>query len=668
MKRAVPVHADKENGEAAIGGAVTSSAERDRFLAAISRDFERHRYVQARKKIEKRLRAESQSVDALFIFALVCMLEDDYAQSLKIALSILACDTDIREAADLLSVLYGLAGDLHNAVYYAKLAVCFPGDEKRSALASKHVPSVARVLSEIEGDALLLRARRAMELGRNADAEHWLRQHLEFWPQSRDGYVALTACLLTQGRIRAAADVLRAARHRLPADAALATLLGKMVTLLGRFAEGEALHRHAIALAPDHPSAHAARLIDALSDPARDKRSLQQDFRSWSQRFGLAGGKPVAARHGAPRVLGVVIGEGTDAAARAVCEIIRLRERNDFRIIGFGFGSNFTDARLLWQKSVDDWRDVGDVDALTFATMVEADEPDILLTLVGHTQGPLLQAFGRRMAPLQVAWTSAPYLTGLEAMDAVLSDDFVQSDEIGLSEVNASSSERFATLSLGSAQALLPRQVSSATVHRESDALFFAASATLAELDPETVSSWAEILLRVPDATLVLFDHDFQDPENTAELIARFGSFGVADRVDISAAGRVGELFAGADVALLPLNASFSEIAMLALAEGIPPICFAGPSPHRRLAASSLHYAKLDAEVVAHTREAYVQCAVEWGLSSERRARFRTTLPERLASAPNGNLRARAKDLFETLVSLWRRAQSETSSALEEAC
>ena len=117
-------------------------------------------------------------------------------------------------------------------------------------------------------------------------AEHWLRQHLAFEPECREAQVKLALCLLTQGRARAATDVLRAARHQRPTDAEIASLLGRALTASGRFADAAACHRHASSQAPEDAVVHAAALVDALADPACRPGDAAAGVRAWGRKFG----------------------------------------------------------------------------------------------------------------------------------------------------------------------------------------------------------------------------------------------------------------------------------------------------------------------------------------------------------------------------------------------
>jgi protein O-GlcNAc transferase len=182
----------------------------------------------------------------------------------------------------------------------------------------------------------------------------------------------------------------------------------------------------------------------------------------------------------------------------------------------------------------------------------------------------------------------------------------------------------------------------------------FAADATLADLDAATVALWAEILHRVPGSKLMLRDRAFRHPETLAELIDRFGNFGIADRVDIVTADSAEALFAEADVALLPLPYPQPATVAAALAAGIPSVCLAGEGRHRRLAASLIHHLGLGVGAIAEGTEEYARLAARLAADADARSTFRASLGERLAASEAADPRARARDLQAALERMWR--------------
>jgi predicted O-linked N-acetylglucosamine transferase (SPINDLY family) len=203
--------------------------------------------------------------------------------------------------------------------------------------------------------------------------------------------------------------------------------------------------------------------------------------------------------------------------------------------------------------------------------------------------------------------------------------------------------------------ALLPLPSSGTDGQAGDNGLGFAADATLADLDGETIACWAEILHRVPKASLLLRDRCSNDPETVAELIGRFGNFGIADRVQIVGAPAAEALYADADVALLPLTCPRPETVVAVLQAALPLVCPAGDARHRRFAGSVLHHLELGTETIASSAQAYADLASHWARDAALRHDFRRHLGERIGRGRAMDPKARARDMEAAFERMWQQ-------------
>jgi len=626
----------------------------DRLLQSVQRAASSEQWAEIRELCAPVLEEFPDCPEALFGLALASTHDVDLAGAASLAGRAFDIDPDVQEYADLLAVVYGLAGDLNTSTYYAKLATALSSSPSVRKCIPASFPTFASVLQTISDRPLFQRAANAIVAKSWGEAEHWLRQHLAFEPASREGYLALGTCLLAQGTPRAAVEALRAGQHQLPPDPEITSLLGKALGALGRFDEAEACYRWARAMAPEDAAINAVPLVQRLSDPRCEAGQTASAFRDWGRRFGLKSKdapdlqEPTAD---GPLTIGyVVAGRGGTAPLRALSEILAYRDSRSFAAVGFGYGSLNDPANICFQKCVDRWQDISGSDPLTLAAMVRAEEVDILVDLAGFSAPNLLVAFGMRMAPCQVAWLDSPSGTGLAAMDFLLTDKFVDPDPSG----DGRYAEWLAYLSLGSVIAAPAEPLDPAIGPDDTSAITFAADASLMEINPVTVEYWARTLHAVPESVLILRDHGFRDPENLAHLIGLFGDFGLAHRVDVVTEPSPIEFFKAADVCLLPVPYPSPLTAMNALSAGVPVVCLAGDGRQTRLAASLLDHLELDEPMVAETRDDYVRLAVEWVVDGDRRKSFRATIGERLKRAGALDPKARARDLEATYEEMWK--------------
>lgn len=628
-----------------------------RFLAACARLLARGEGARARAKAHTWLRRRPNAREGHFVLALAALIEDDLAACAMRTTELFENGGHWREVCDLAAIVYGLAGDLSTSAYWAKLAATVPAEPELVALVPPSVPGFVEVLARISEAPLLARGTAAMGAGDGQRAEHWLRQHLAFDPSSRDAHIRLALCLLESGNAGAAADALRAARHCLPDDAGIASLLARILTRLGNLDVAQALHRWAETRAPDDPDLHAAARLDALVSPQRDAPDLVAEFRRWGERFGVDGTSPRTSHVAPPQsrlTVGLVIaGEGSAPAGQAVADMLVYCDAERFRFVGFGRGQLGDSRNIAYQKCLDRWANTDEIDPATLASIVRGEGIDVLIDLAGFTEPSLLRAFGGRLAPCQASWLNAPLGTGLAGMDFLLTDRFVDADGGGETPYR----ERPIYFELGCVPCVIRAPISDAGAVRSDGTIDFAADVTLAELQPDILSCWAEILNQVPDATLLLRDHGFRNDVTAQELIARFGNFGVSHRVAIVNAASEHALFAQADVALLAPPMPCPESVSAALSAGIPIVCPAGEGRHRRLAASVLHHLGLGEHTVASTPQAYVDRAVAWAASIEMRSAFRQRLHEQLPGHPVARARARAGDLQAAIERMWQDTQ-----------
>lgn len=629
------------------------------FLDAATTSAERQDWAEVAARAALLLESDPECAEALFVQATLAIVGQDLAAGAGLALRAMESGLNAGECADLLAVAHGMAGDFNIAVYYAKLATALPASPELRALVPPSIPSFAHVLETMSERPLLKRATRHLVAGQWREAERWFRQHLAFEPADREAHLGLGRSLLEQGVPRAAVEALRAARHLLPDDPELASLLGKALSQIGERDEAGACHRWAQSLEPHDPAIHSAPLLDALGDSAARPDDLAADFQAWGRRFGVAtsasAGETVLRRAGGVlSTIGYVVGGlGASGQGQAVARILGRRNAGLYQAVGFGFGTLTDAANVPFQKCFDRWQDVEGVDPATLQAMVIAEGVDVLVDAAGFTAPRLLSAFGGRMAPCQVAWLYTPYGTGLAAMDFLLTDRFVDPDPAVASELR----EEPEMLAGGAVVAVPPLANRATKARTEDDQLVLAADASLGDLDGRTIEAWAHILHTLPGSVLVLKNHDFQATDNLARMIGMFGNFGLADRVDVVSEDDGAAFYACGDVALLPFASPDPQSVVDALAAGIPVICPAGRGRHARYAASVIHHLGLADRMVAADLAQYVQAAVAWAADPVERQRLRGALPSHLQQAPLFDPDRRMRELEASFEAMWRRTR-----------
>lgn len=639
---------------------MTPPADKDSFLDAAIAMVPQGQWEEIAALADAAQEALGDDPEIRFVKAMASYVMDDFVGALSTGEAAFNDGAQSRESAEFLAVLNTQLGDLTGSLYYAKLTTALPESEHLAKLLPQDMPQLGSEFTGIQEKPLQQRAIVAMAQHDWDAAEHWFRQHLAVDPEGRDAYLGLCQCLFLFDRFEEAVEVLRAARHMLPWDAGIASMLGTALTSVGSLGEGQACHRWAMDADADSALVHAAAAQDLLFDPNIGLNQAAAAFRNWGERFGAAQNIGMPAPKAAPKdrlTVGYLVSNvGRRPVSSALAGILAKHNAEKYRVVGFGFGALTDPSNIAFQKAFETWHDVRHIDPITVGAMVSAEGIDILVDVGGFGTPEMLTVLGGRLAPVQMAWLNTPCGTGIANVDYLLVDSFLDSNE-GLGDLVA---ETPLNIDTGAVIVSLPESTESIEPAITGENPTFAADVSLAELNPRLVETFARILHAVPESQLILRDRGFQTDGCINYLLGQFGNFGLAHRVDLVSNVDPLPFFAGADVALMPFPVARPETATEALWSGTPVVCLAGEGPHERLAASMLHHAGLADDSVVDTVEEYIAKAVDWSGDGARRKAFADGIQERLRGAVVADAAAQAAALEQALDEAWKRACDAT--------
>ena len=464
-------------------------------------------------------------------------------------------------------------------------------------------------LANNQGNALLAR-------GRPMEALHCYRQALSLRADYAMAWCNLGNVLRDLGQISEADSACRRAVALDPALAPAWNNLGNALIEQGRFDEAAPCYERALALQPDFAQAlhnqGSGSLFNRLYLPALDHAQITALHRRWGEawpaprhrrwhnsrapdrilRVGYLSAdfrehamlhfiEPLLARHDASRVEVVCYaqGPGADACTR--------------RLIGYGH-------RWNWVHGLDD---------AELALQIERDAIDILVDCAGHTQGTRITALAGKPAPLMMSWLGYLCSTGLPAMDYRLTDAWV--DPPG------------PTPALDTEAVL--RIPGGMLAYRPHDHLpdpgpppclakghvSFGSLNNIHKLNPSVIALWAQLLQRVPQATLLLQSKLLADAGTVGRVRGMFEVFGIApSRLDLRPASRDFLLtYRDIDIALDTLPYGGGATTCDALCMGVPVVTLVGGRPAGRLSSSLLQLAG-HPEWIASTPDSYLQTAI----------------------------------------------------------
>jgi predicted O-linked N-acetylglucosamine transferase (SPINDLY family) len=310
------------------------------------------------------------------------------------------------------------------------------------------------------------------------------------------------------------------------------------------------------------------------------------------------------------------------------------------------------------------WRAVADLDDPALAELVRNDRIDILVDLTGHTGGNRVQVLCHRPAPVQCTYMGYANTTGIPACQYRFVDALT--DPPG--------AERFATEELIRLEGCFlcyapPRHAPDVAPppHKASGHITFGSFNTHAKVSEAVWDAWARILGRVPTARLFLKNLSLGDESVRARARLALERRGIDPaRVEMRGETRGKDehmaTYARVDVALDTFPYNGTTTTMEALWMGVPVVSVAGNTHVSRVGVSLLTNLGLG-ELLAPTRDEYVETAVRLAHDSRRLEHYRSTLRDRVRNSPLCDAPAFVRRLENVYRSLWRRwCQSVTES------
>ncbi len=336
--------------------------------------------------------------------------------------------------------------------------------------------------------------------------------------------------------------------------------------------------------------------------------------------------------------------------------LFEYRDRQSLSVVCYS-ASYQKDRETEWVRSkVDAWREVVEMSDREIAEAMRADGIDVAVFIGGRFDGnrPLVAAY--RAAPVQISYLDGG-TSGIRHMDYWITDGTLHPE----GETRELFSEELFRLPVfySFTRPMPDVPVVTPPVLREGR-ITFGSFTQPARITDEVISVWAEILHAVPESRVLLKSRNrYGDRSNRHFLEEAFGEHGISrDRVllgtttdshsaHLAQYGRV-------DVALdtFPFNAATTNFEALWM--GVPIVTLPGTRFVARMGAAILTSAGYP-ELVATSRNHYIDIAVGLARDVARLADLRSGLRERLRSSPLCDGPAYARSMEAAYRSMWRR-------------
>lgn len=329
--------------------------------------------------------------------------------------------------------------------------------------------------------------------------------------------------------------------------------------------------------------------------------------------------------------------------------VLAHHDRQRFELHAYFSGREDETTAAIRQR-FDLWRDVRELSDEALARRIRDDAIDILIDLSGHSDGTRLLAFARRPAPWQFSWYGYNGSTGMQAIDARLTDAVM--DPPGN---EAWSVEPLLRLPQFACFAPPPTPEPGPLPCLAKGHVTFGSLNNAQKLSATTLQTWARILAAVPDSRLLLIGpHAPTAGQQLAStLLARLAAAGIpAQRVDLLPQQsrddflRLGDSI---DIALEPFPLTGAVTTAQALWMGLPCLTLRGRLPSERAAAAILAAAQRP-EFAVGSQEEYIELAIAWSRDREWLARTRNGLRRQLLASPLLDHAGFVQNLEETLL------------------
>ncbi|HEV8097485.1 MAG TPA: tetratricopeptide repeat protein [Burkholderiales bacterium] len=337
--------------------------------------------------------------------------------------------------------------------------------------------------------------------------------------------------------------------------------------------------------------------------------------------------------------------------------VLERHDRSRFAVHCYATSARSDDVTAQVRSLADRWLDASKMSYSELADSIHRDGIDILVDLLGHAGSSDLAVFAQQPAPVQVTWLGYLNTTGLSRMHYRLCD--AVSDPPGIAE-------RLHTEAL----ARLPHSQWCYRPYREMELskehateppclrngfVTFGSFNHRLKLSPPLLALWAQILIRLPDARLVIMGV----PSGPAQdrLLAQFTQHGIAAaRIRLVAPLPMNDYFPWFDQVDLALDStpySGGTTTCDTLWMGVPVVTLAGRRSVSRSAASMLTTLGL-ADWIAHTPEDYVRLALKFAGDQALLAELRASLRRRMRESPLMDELRFTRDLEALYRTLWR--------------
>lgn len=285
------------------------------------------------------------------------------------------------------------------------------------------------------------------------------------------------------------------------------------------------------------------------------------------------------------------------------------------------------------EKAGDRWRDISAMPDEEADRLIRRDKIDVLVDLSGHTGGGRLALFTRKPAPVQVTAWGFAHGTGCPEIDWFLADKIAVPEE----------ERQFYAEKIFDLPCLLTMREpteynfkpASQPPFKRNGFVTFGTYCRYEKMSDKCITTFAEIMRRVPDAKMEFKDNAYRRPYSIRRILGLMKDV-APERLLFSISTSHSDhmlAYQQADLLLDPFPHGGGVVSLEQLYMGVPIITLYGRQPSGRNTSCVLS-AIGRAGWIAKDPQDYIEKAVEWAKYPEELAKPRLTLRKELLESP----------------------------------
>jgi len=364
-------------------------------------------------------------------------------------------------------------------------------------------------------------------------------------------------------------------------------------------------------------------------------------------------------RHGRIRVAYVSGDFGEHPVMTLTAGVFEQHDRAEFEITAISTRPCSTGPmRQRLHDAFDRFIDLRNHSAREIAQTIRNLEVDIVVDLMGHTQGAPTPVFAQRAAPVQVTWLGFPGSSGAPYMDYIIADRIVIPDD----QQNCYS-EKVAWLPRScfpvDNKRALPQAPSRQDAGLPETGFVFCNFGKPLKFAPHLFALWMRLLKQIPDSSLWLAQHNSETTDNLQRAAEAHGvareRFCFAPFLDSPDAHLARIVLADLYLDTFPYNAHATACDFLWA--GVPVLTLTGGGYPGRAGASILSAAGLDS-LITHSPGDYEQRALQLANDPGEVRRVKDVLAGNRSLSPLFDTPRFTRNLERAYTTIWRRHES----------